>query len=96
MVVLLVQFTVRAGEERRARELMRAMEQHTRNEPGCVSYIGHQSTTDPRRFFFYETYQDDAALAAHRASPYFDQYVTRGLDPIVETRERGLFVPVGS
>jgi autoinducer 2-degrading protein len=94
MIVLLVQFTVKPGAENRVIELMRTMEQHTRKEPGCVSYIGHQSTEEPRRFFFYEAYTDDAALAAHRDSPHFREYITNGLDPLLEKRERELFHPV--
>ena len=96
MIVLLVQFTVKPGQEERCLELMRTMEQHTRQEPGCVQYVGHQSTQDPRRFMFYEAYHDDAALEAHRNAPYFAQYVKHGLDPIIEKRERELFVPVSS
>jgi len=96
MVVLLVQFTVKPGQEQRCLELMRTMEQHTRSEPGCVRYVGHQSTEDPRRFMFYEAYQDEAALAAHRNAPYFEQYVKGGLDAIIERRERELFVPLSS
>ena len=94
MVTLLVQFTVKPGGEERVREIVRAMEQHTRKEPGCVSYIGHQSIEDPLRFFFYETYKDEAALAAHRASPHFREYISNGLDALLEKRERELFIPI--
>ena len=94
MIVLLVQFTVKPGGEERVRELMRTMEQHTRKEPGCVTYVGHQSIDDPRHFFFYEAYKDEAALAAHRASPHFRDYVLNGLDALIEMRERELFTPV--
>ena len=31
-------------------------------------YLAHRSTTDPRRFFLYEQYDDQAALDAHRAA----------------------------
>ncbi|MDP9268012.1 MAG: antibiotic biosynthesis monooxygenase [Acidobacteriota bacterium] len=94
MIVLLVQFTVKPGAETRVRELMRTMEEHSRKEPGCITYVGHQSIEDPRRFFFYETYTDEAALAAHRNAPYFREYVVNGLDPLIEKRERALFTPV--
>jgi len=94
MVVLLVRFTVKPGGEEHVLELIRTMEQHTRQEPGCISYVGHQSTEDPRNFFFYEAYQDEAALAAHRNSPHFAQYITNGLDALIEKRERELFIPV--
>ena len=37
-----------------------------RKEPGNHAYIGHQSPEDPSRFIFYEQYDDEAALLAHR------------------------------
>ena len=91
MIVLLVTLTVEKGHEERAVEFIREMQQETRKEPGCVRYNGHQSAENPRKFFFYEVYKDEAALEAHRSSDYFKQYVTHGLDEIIETRERGLF-----
>jgi autoinducer 2-degrading protein len=57
-------------------------------------YIGHQSTQDPRRFMFYEQYKDQAALDAHRNAPYFKQYVTNGLAPLLEQRNAELYVAV--
>lgn len=37
-----------------------------REEPGNHMYIGHQSPEDPTRFVFYEQYEDQAAIEAHR------------------------------
>ena len=91
MIVLLVTFTVERGHEERALGFIREMQQHTRKEPGCVKYTGHQSNENPRKFFFYEVYKDEEALAAHRAADYFKQYVTHGLDEIIESRERDLY-----
>ena len=48
-----------------------------REEPGCLAYVPHRSTTDPELFLFYETYRDDAAFAAHRASPHLAVLRTR-------------------
>lgn len=94
MVVLLVQFVVKPGQEQRALEIIRAMQEPTRKEPGCVQYTGHQSTEDPRRFFFYEAYKDDEALQAHRNSPHFREHILGGLDHILADRRREIFVPV--
>lgn len=94
MIALLVQFTVKPGQEARACELIHIMQEHSRKEPGCLSYVGHHSTEDPRRFFFYEAYQDEDALQAHRNAPYFREHVLGGLDLIIADRRRELFVPV--
>ena len=96
MFVLLVQFTVKEGTEERVREMMRKMEEHTRQEPGCQLYIGSQSNEDPRKFCFYEQYVDEAALRAHRAAPYFEQYVTNGFGPMMESVTRETFTTISS
>ena len=92
MLALIVNFTVKPGTEERAIELMRKMEEHTRREPGCRLYIGHQSQEDPRQFCFYEQYNDQAAMDAHRAAPYFDEFITNGLVTLMEgSRTRRFF-----
>jgi quinol monooxygenase YgiN len=94
MLVLLVQFTVKAGTEQHARQHIKAMQENTRKEPGCRMYVGHQSSKDPRRFCFYEQYDDAAALDAHRAAPYFREHVTNGLEKLFESVTRELYQPV--
>ncbi len=94
MLVLLVQFTVKAGMEGHARDYIRKMQEHTRREPGCRLYIGQQSTENPRRFCFYEQYDNPDALEAHRAAPYFAEYVTNGLSKLMESRTQETFVPI--
>lgn len=32
---------------------------------------------DPTRFYFYEVYRDEAALAAHRETPHFKHYAEK-------------------
>jgi (4S)-4-hydroxy-5-phosphonooxypentane-2,3-dione isomerase len=91
MIVLKVDMVVKPGAEAKCREYIRILQQHSRQEPGCLMYIGHQSIEDPRRFLFYEQYKDRAALDAHRNSPHFKQYVTGGLDAIMESRSRDLY-----
>jgi (4S)-4-hydroxy-5-phosphonooxypentane-2,3-dione isomerase len=94
MFVLLVQFTAKPGTEEQAKKFMRLMEENTRRESGCQLYIGSQSNEDPRRFCFYEQYVDEKALEAHRAAPYFAQYVTYGLGPLMESSKRETFTTI--
>lgn len=95
VLVLLVQFVIKPGAEQQAREYMRKMQEYTRQEPGCRLYIGSQSMEDPRRFCFYEQYEDEKALDAHRAAPYFGKYVTNGLATLMESRTQELLTTVG-
>lgn len=96
MIVLIVRYTVQDGKVEQAREFVRLMQENTRREPGCHFYVGHQSMDDPRKFCFYEQYADNAALEAHRAAPYFADYVVDGLGKIIEpgTRVQELYAPV--
>jgi quinol monooxygenase YgiN len=94
MIVLLVQFTVKPGAEEQARHFILKMQEHTRREPGCRMYAGHQSTKNPRHFLFYEQYDNAEALDAHRASPYFREYIAQGLEPLMEEVHRELYQPV--
>jgi (4S)-4-hydroxy-5-phosphonooxypentane-2,3-dione isomerase len=94
MIVLRVDMLVKPGAESQCLEIIRKLQENTRKEPGCVYYAGQQSKENPRRFFMYEVYKDEAALQAHRDAPYFKQYVHGGFDAIVEQRTRELFDPV--
>jgi quinol monooxygenase YgiN len=82
---------VKPGTEATCKDYLRLLQQHSRNEPGCVQYEAHQSIENPRKFLIYEKYKDQAALDAHRESAHFKQYVRGGLDTIVESRTRELF-----
>jgi len=55
----------------------------------------HRHKTEPRRFFIYEQYKDDAALEAHRASPHFLQYARKELPKIADRIEGQLYEPLG-
>lgn len=90
-LALIVNFTVAEGDQEQAKLYIRKMQEHTRREPGCRQYIGHQSVDDPLRFVFYELYDNQAALDAHRASPHYAEFVTNGLLPMMTTRILGLF-----
>ena len=82
----------RDGEEERIRELIEIMTPLSRDEPGCRFYQAHRSTDDPRLFFLYEQYDDDAAYEAHMATEHFQKYVKAEAIPRLESRERSFYV----
>jgi (4S)-4-hydroxy-5-phosphonooxypentane-2,3-dione isomerase len=46
-----------------------------RDEPGCLRFDMHQSTTDPNTFHLYEVYENqDAHLTAHRNAPHYQKW----------------------
>lgn len=90
-LALIVNFTVAEANLEEAKRLIAQLEEHTRREPGCVEYRGHQSTDDPCRFVFYELYRDQAALDAHRATPHYAKFAAGALVKMMATRITGLF-----
>jgi quinol monooxygenase YgiN len=94
MICVAVTYVIKPGHEDEAVALFAKLTEHTRAEPGCRMYLAHRSTADPRRFFLYEQYDDQAALDAHRAAPHFEQYAKGGLFPIIESRSPELYVPL--
>jgi autoinducer 2-degrading protein len=43
-----------------------------RDEPGCLRFDMHQSTSDPNTFHLYEVYENEDALAnGHRNAPHY-------------------------
>jgi quinol monooxygenase YgiN len=94
MICVAVTYVIKPGHEDEAITLFAKMTEHTRAEPGCRMYQAHRSPADPQRFFLYEQYDDQGALDAHRAAPYFEQYVRGGLFLILESRAPEVYVPL--
>lgn len=67
MLTFTARLTVKAGSEQEFERIMRAAVPKVRQEPGNQVYIMHRSIQEPRVFMFYEAYDDQAALEAHRA-----------------------------
>ena len=42
-----------------------------RDEPGCLRFNVLQDMGDENVYYFFEVYQDEAALDAHRAAPHY-------------------------
>lgn len=91
MICVAVTYRIQPGREEEAVALFRELIPPTRAEPGCRMYLVHRSTTDPRQFFLYEQYDDQAALDAHRATPHFERCAKNGLFLILEDRAPALY-----
>ena len=95
MVVLVVTWMAKAGHETEVATVFSKLTEESRKEPGCVMYQVHRHKTEPRRFFIYEQYRDDAALEVHRTAPHFLQYARKELPKVAERVEGNLFEPLG-
>jgi quinol monooxygenase YgiN len=89
--VVAATYHVRAGEEERVAEILRTMTPLSRKEPGCLFYQAHRSPDDPRVFFLYEQYADEAAYKAHMATPHFERHIKGEAIPRLESRERAFY-----
>lgn len=93
--VVAATWRAREGEEERIHEILEAITPLCRAEPGCRLYRAHRSTEDPRRFFIYEEYDDEAAFQAHAESEHVELYVRGDAVPRLELRERAFYEPLG-
>jgi quinol monooxygenase YgiN len=94
MICVAVTYVIKSGHEDEAVALFGKLTKETRAEPGCRMYLAHRSTSDSRRFFLYEQYDDQAALDAHRASAHFQAYAAGGLFAIIESRSPEIYAPL--
>jgi (4S)-4-hydroxy-5-phosphonooxypentane-2,3-dione isomerase len=95
MVVLAVTWMAKMGREGEVAALFSKLTEESRKEPGCLMYQVHRHKTEPRRFFVYEQYKDDAALEAHRSAAHFLQYAKKELPKLGERIEGQLYEPIG-
>jgi quinol monooxygenase YgiN len=95
MVVLTVTWMAKTGRESDVATLFEKLTVESRKEPGCIMYQVHKHKTEPRRFFIYEQYKDDAALEAHRAALHFLQFAKKDLPKVADRTEGHLFEPLG-
>jgi (4S)-4-hydroxy-5-phosphonooxypentane-2,3-dione isomerase len=95
MVVLAVTWMARVGHEAEVAAIFSKLTEESRKEPGCVVYQVHRHKTEPRRYFIYEQYKDDAALEAHRSAPHFLQHAKKDLPKVAERVEGNLYELLG-
>ncbi len=93
--VVCAKWTAREGLEDRLAEICEEMTEPSRAEPGNRFYQAHRSPDDPRLFFLYEQYADEAAYEAHMASDHFTRLVKEEAIPeLLESRERAFFTTI--
>ena len=65
------------GRAEELRALLDGMVVSSRAEPGNLQYDLWRDHADAARFVLMELYADEAAVAAHRASPHFKNYLAK-------------------
>jgi quinol monooxygenase YgiN len=93
--VVTAKWVAKEGEERTVRDAIAALIEPSRAEPGNLLYHPNEDPDDPRVFFFYEQYVDEAAYKAHGDSEHFTRLGHELAIPRLESRERAFFRTLG-
>jgi len=67
--------TIQPGTEQTFLDQFGELVAQTRAEQGCIDYAFHQHPKDSYRFFFYESFVDQAAFDFHLNQPYTQAWV---------------------
>lgn len=89
--VVAATWRAKAGEEAEVRRLLGLIAPLVRAEPACRMFVAHDSPDDPRTFFLYEQYDDEAGFRAHLETEHFERLVKGEVVPRLELRERAFY-----
>ena len=94
--VVAIEIDAKIGEEQAVADALAALVVPTMAEPGVKLFLPYRSPTDPKAFFIFELYRNEAGWAEHQSTGHFKAFVETML-PRIARRERVPFVPfVGS
>jgi quinol monooxygenase YgiN len=93
--VVSAHWRAKEGKEDRLAELIEELAPPSRAEPGSLFYQAQRSVDDPRLFYLYEQYADEAAYQAHMDSEHFTRLVKEEAIPeLLESRERAFYTTI--
>ena len=93
--VVAIEIDAKAGEEQAVADALAALVAPTMAEPGVKLFLPYRSPTDPKAFFIFELYRNEAGWAAHQRTDHFKAFADTML-PRIARRERVSFVPFAS
>jgi quinol monooxygenase YgiN len=85
-VHVIARFAAREGKENQLKGLLQGMLTPTRAESGCESYELYESDSKGR-FYLNETWESQAALDRHMATPHFERLKQTGAELVKESFE---------
>ena len=93
--VVAIEIDAKVGEEQAVADALAALVAPTMAEPGVKLFLPYRSPTDPKAFFIFELYRNEAGWAAHQRTDHFKAFADTML-PRIARRERVPFVPFAS
>ncbi|WP_343733366.1 putative quinol monooxygenase [Duganella sp.] len=74
-LIVVATITAKQGNEALVREALEKIVPPSRAEAGCIRYDLHIDLGNHASFIMLEAWRDEAALAAHEATPHFQELV---------------------
>ncbi len=94
-LVIIVDLLIDGDREHFLRLLTENVAASLRDEPGCYQFDICIDRADTSKLFLYEVYEDDAAFAAHLASPHYTAFDAQTADMILRKDVRRLWIRAG-
>ena len=69
-LILYAEFTAKPGSEPQVETLISGLAEKVRQEPGNTEFTVYRERDNPRKFFVFEQYLDEASFEAHISAEY--------------------------
>ena len=69
-MILYAEFTAKPGSESQVETLISGLAEQVRREPGNTEFTVFRERDNPRKFFVFEQYLDEASFDAHISAEY--------------------------
>lgn len=90
--VVAIMLEAKEGKAEQLAKLLADLAGPSNAEPGMKVFLPYRSPDDPKRFFIYELYRDEAAWSAHQETAHFKDALP-DLLALAAKRERVPFLP---
>ena len=69
-MILYAEFTAKPGSDAEVEKLISGLAEQVRREPGNTEFTVYRERDNPRKFFVFEQYLDEASFDAHISAEY--------------------------
>ena len=83
-LTVVAELKAKLGKEQQLQEMLAALLEPSRQDPGCINYDLHVGAEDPGFFLFYETWESKALWEQHMEAPHLQAFKAQSAG-LVET-----------
>ena len=94
-VSVIAQFNAQKGKEAALKKELASLIGLSRSEPGCITYVLHQSVEDKTCFMFYENWGNKKDLDEHLKKPYIKTFLERAGELLASPVKISLWEMIG-